>query len=251
MQSLLESCAIAFSMYSRIPVPQVPWNEDNMKYTVCFFPLVGLVTGLISWIWTVLAGAAGLNMSLRAAVLTVIPVLVTGGIHLDGLLDTADAEASHLDRDRKLEIMHDSQSGAFAIICCGVYLLLSFGIFSQLSDRRMLQLLLVYVISRCLSGYAMVKFRMAREDGLLYSFAEAALNDRSSIILLVEGAAASLILLISAPGAGLLALLLAGLCFAYYRIRSYKVYDGITGDLAGAFLCICELAMTFALALAG
>ena len=52
-----------------------------------------------------------------------IPVLVTGGIHLDGLLDTADALSSWQTRERRLEILKDSHAGAFAIIvCCGYFL---------------------------------------------------------------------------------------------------------------------------------
>lgn len=42
-----ESLAIGVSMYSKIPMPRVEWNEKNMKYAMCFFPLVGVVTGIL------------------------------------------------------------------------------------------------------------------------------------------------------------------------------------------------------------
>ena len=51
-----------------------------------------------------------------AVILTVIPVFVTGGIHVDGLLDTSDALSSWQERTRRLEILKDSHAGAFAII---------------------------------------------------------------------------------------------------------------------------------------
>ncbi|MCD8323673.1 MAG: adenosylcobinamide-GDP ribazoletransferase, partial [Clostridiales bacterium] len=43
--------AVAFSMYSKIPVPQIKWTKENMRYALCFFPLVGVVTGALVWLW--------------------------------------------------------------------------------------------------------------------------------------------------------------------------------------------------------
>ena len=57
---VIRSLLIAFSTYSRIPVPQVEWNEENRRYSMCFFPLVGLVLGLLVWGW--LALCAGLRI---------------------------------------------------------------------------------------------------------------------------------------------------------------------------------------------
>ena len=51
--NLLGSFLIALSMYSKIPVPQVEWTKERMKYAMCFFPLIGLITGavLVLFIW--------------------------------------------------------------------------------------------------------------------------------------------------------------------------------------------------------
>lgn len=51
MKTLLQSFSVAFSMYSRLPVPQVEWNEKNMKYAFCFFPLIGIFVGGAVWLW--------------------------------------------------------------------------------------------------------------------------------------------------------------------------------------------------------
>jgi len=69
--------------------------------------------------------------TLYAVVLTLIPVVITGGIHLDGLLDTADALSSYQPRERRLEILKDSHAGAFAIIVCCMYFLAYFGFASE------------------------------------------------------------------------------------------------------------------------
>ena len=122
---------IAFSTYSRIPMPQVEWNEKHMKYAICFFPLVGAVVGLLALGWGWLCRFLDLGELLQAAGWTALPLLVTGGIHMDGFCDTVDALSSHQSRERKLEILKDSHTGAFAVIFCGVWLLLYTGAVSQ------------------------------------------------------------------------------------------------------------------------
>ena len=90
----LETIAVAFAMFSAIPCPQPVWTEKNMRCALCAFPLVGAVCGLLLWGWTALAGWLPLPGVLAAAGQCLLPVLVTGGIHLDGYADTCDALAS-------------------------------------------------------------------------------------------------------------------------------------------------------------
>ena len=121
--TVLRAVGMAFALYSRIPVPPLDWESGARRYTLYAFPLVGLAVGGGLLLWTWLAGALGLGQLLWAAGMTAIPLLITGGIHLDGFCDVCDALASHQSRERKLEILKDSHTGAFAIICCGLYLL--------------------------------------------------------------------------------------------------------------------------------
>ena len=92
---VLETVAVAFGMYSALPVPRVEWNEKNMRYALLAFPLVGAVLGLAWCGAAALCAALGLPDVLRGAALCALPVVVTGGIHLDGYADTCDALASH------------------------------------------------------------------------------------------------------------------------------------------------------------
>lgn len=103
-----------------------------------------------------------------AAVLVALPVAVTGGIHLDGLCDTSDALASWAPRERKLEIMHDPQAGAFGVIGVVVYLILQFSLFTALplTAGAFLALLCSLVFSRALSGLAVECWPAARADGM-------------------------------------------------------------------------------------
>ena len=113
---ILETAAVAFSMFSALPVPQPVWNQRNMRYAMCAFPLVGLVLGALWWCWAALCCRLALPELLRGAGLCLLPVVVTGGIHLDGYADTSDALASHAPPERRREILSDSHCGAFAII---------------------------------------------------------------------------------------------------------------------------------------
>ena len=94
MRNILQTIAVAFAMFSAIPVPQPVWTEKNMRYTLCAFPLVGFVCGLLWRGWAALMDYLGGSPLLLAGGLCVIPVLVTGGIHLDGYADTSDALGS-------------------------------------------------------------------------------------------------------------------------------------------------------------
>ena len=90
---ILETAAVALGLYSALPVPQFEWTRRNMRYALAAFPLVGVLLALACWAWSALCTFLSLPALLRGAVLCVLPALVSGGIHLDGYCDTADALA--------------------------------------------------------------------------------------------------------------------------------------------------------------
>ena len=130
---ILRSLAIAFAMYSRIPMPRVAWNSENMRYAACFLPFVGVLIGglevLLFW-----GGALfGLSPLVRALFAAALPILVTGGMHLDGFMDTKDALNSYKPREEKLRILKDSRVGAFAVIRLALYLLIFLAAAAQIA----------------------------------------------------------------------------------------------------------------------
>ena len=139
---------IACSMYSRFPVPQTRWTRAGMKYALCFFPLVGAAIGACVCLMAWLARKLSLGSVAFAGIGTALPLLLTGGIHMDGFLDTVDARSSCQPRERKLEILKDPHTGAFAIIGCGVYLLLYGSAFSELGQNAFPAIVGVYVMPR-------------------------------------------------------------------------------------------------------
>ena len=168
---LFESLLIALSTYSAVPVPQLDWNEKNMRYAICFFPAVGVLCGAALWLWAVLAQATGMSGVLFAAIAACLPILVTGGIHMDGYLDTVDALSSHQTCEKKLAIMKDANCGAFAVIYGGVYLLAYAGFaYEVFAAGHILLICPLFVLSRALSGLCAVNLPNARKSGMLCAF---------------------------------------------------------------------------------
>ncbi len=248
--SWLESFVIAFSMYSRIPMPQMAWTDAGMKYAMCFFPLVGAVIGAVMWGFSWLAWSLPLGEISRSCLGTVIPLLITGGIHMDGFLDTVDALSSCQPRERKLEILKDPHTGAFAIIGCGVYLLLYLAVFSELGAKAFPAASGIYVLTRSLSGWSVVSLPKARKDGLAASFSQHAQTRAVQAALGICGVIAALWIVLFAGGlVGAVMLLAAIACMFWYCHMVKKEFGGVTGDLAGWFLQVCELAMFGVMAL--
>ena len=241
--TVLQTIAVAFAMFSAIPVPQFDWNEKNMRYAMCAFPLIGVVCGAL---WC-LCGALPVPALVRAGGFCLVPIWVTGGIHLDGYADTCDALSSYGDKEKKLEILKDPHCGAFAVIRLCSYFVAYFALCTavQFTPRVGLCWTLALVLERALSGLAVASFPLAKNTGLAHTFASAA--DRKTVrnVLLVLAVLLSAALAVLGGGVLVLAALVV---FGRYHVVSNKQFGGITGDLAGWFLQKAELWMLAALA---
>ena len=247
---LLNAMIIAIAMYSKIPMPRVDWNEKNMRYAMCFFPLVGVIIGVLEAVaGNLITLWKGEETFFYAVVLTLIPVFITGGIHLDGFADTMDAKSSYGDREKKLEILKDPHTGAFAIISLCCYFLLCAAIFSEMRTERLFAAALVFVFSRSLSGISVVTFQAAKNSGLLRTFQDGAQKRNVRMVLILWLLAAGAGLCLAAGVCGVVSAGVGLVVFFYYYQFSRKQFGGITGDLAGYFLQLCELFMLAVLAL--
>lgn len=242
MKTMLGTIAAAFSMFSALPVPQAEWSAENMRWMLAAFPLVGLAAGGACWGWAVLCAALALPAVLRGAGLCLLPVLITGGVHLDGYADTWDALASHAPPQRRQEILKDPRLGAFAAIrLCG-YFLASFALWTSLPRYDGPAFLLAFCLSRALSGLAISAFPLARDTGLAHTFAAAA--DRRRLRALLAAASALLALALCLRGAAGAAMAGTAVCvFLRYRRMARREFGGLSGDLAGWFLQTAELWM--------
>lgn len=245
----MQSLIIAFSMFSRFPMPRADWREENMRYVFCWFPLVGLVIGAVMAAAFALLERLGAGSLVRAAVMTALPILLTGGIHLDGFMDTADARSSMADRERKLEILKDPHIGSFAVIHLAVCIVLTLGAWAAVDQMPvMLAVCAGCVLSRALSGLAAITMPGARENGMLASFTKPSQKKTATLVLTVWSLAAVLFMAYAAPVPALAAACGAMLALWRYRRVAMNEFGGTTGDLAGWFLQECELFILLAAA---
>ena len=245
---IIRNITAAFSMFSAIPMPH-PKNkpeavepEAGEKYFLCAFPLVGMVIGLVSSLAAYLFSLWEVPAVLRGAVLTLIPVILTGGIHLDGYADTCDALASLGDTEKRHEILKDPHIGTFAVIRLCVYFIVTFSLWCALPEYPYINAVLMYTVSRTLSGLSVVSFPMYADTGLAHMFSAAADKKKVKTVLIVFDLI--LLALFASQGYGGLAMAAAAhIVFAVYHHVCRDKFGGLSGDLCGWFLCRCEMWM--------
>ncbi|MBQ7520903.1 MAG: adenosylcobinamide-GDP ribazoletransferase [Clostridia bacterium] len=247
---VFSSLVIAFSTYSRLPMPRVDWTDNNRRYALCFFPLIGLAVGGMLALWLWVCDLLGLNAFLRGAIGAVIPLLVTGGIHMDGLMDTSDALASWQPQEKRLEILKDHHVGAFAVMVCAGYLLIMAGLLSECTVKNAVSLTACFALSRAASAALSVTLKPARPGGMLEGFARTAAGKAVLICAAVYGLCGVFAACARSPW-GMLIPAALGLVTVYYIHMARKNFGGVTGDLAGWFLQMAELGMIAAVVLEG
>lgn len=247
---IIKSLIIAFSMYSQIPMPQFKWKDEDMKYTLCFFPWVGAVIGICVYLWKKICDCLDIGTFCYVAIGTAIPIIITGGFHVDGFMDTMDAFHSYQPREKKLEILKDSHIGAFAVIMLGLYGLVYMGAFSEIHDENIFKITCAgFVFARVLSGIGVVSFTSAKTKGLLFMFASNAHKNIVRTFLILQGLLCVGFMLWHSLLAGVVVVVVAVCSFIYYYFRCKRELGGITGDTAGYFVLICELSMIIAAAI--
>lgn len=237
----MKSFIFALQHLTRLPAGSPSFDERSLGRSGMFFPLVGLILGVLLSGADLLAGLAFPPLAASAAVLVAM-VALTGGIHLDGFMDTVDGVFSGRSRERKLEIMKDSRVGAFGALGVFCLLLFKFGLLTGLSGGRAGAFIIMAVSGRWAMTYAIARFSYIRAEGLgtLYSL-------HTGNFELAVASLTALAVVACAGRAGGLIIFLAALAAAHMLCRYlHKVLGGLTGDTYGA---LNELIEVFVLAL--
>ena len=246
---ILKSLCITFSIYSKIPVPQFAWKEEDMKYIFCFFPWIGAIIGAALYFWGTFCKAYEIDVLPYSFICAAIPLIITGGFHVDGFMDTMDAFHSYQPRERKLEILKDSHIGAFAVIMLILYGIIYISAYAEITDITLFQMICMgFFLSRCLSGIAAVTFSLAKKEGSLSFTANSSGKKVTKICLYLQSAVCVGAMLMLSWKA-IVVVLSAFFSFFYYYYRCKKEFGGITGDTAGYFVLLCEESMAVAAAL--
>ncbi|MFC5697613.1 adenosylcobinamide-GDP ribazoletransferase [Pseudomonas sp. GCM10022186] len=237
---------IALQFLTRLPVrlPGMP-EPRQIGRSLLWYPLVGLLIGLF------LLGVAhlldGRPALLQAALLLAFWVGLSGGLHLDGLADTADAwVGGYGDRERTLEIMKDPRSGPIAVVVLVLVLLLKFAALVALLDAgQALPLLLAPWLARGLLPLLFLTTPYVRPGGLGQALAEHLPRRELPVWLAGQG-----VVMLVLGWAAWIALAMALAAFAWLRGRFVQRLGGTTGDTAGAMVELVEVVVLVCTAVA-
>jgi adenosylcobinamide-GDP ribazoletransferase len=227
--------ALAWRLLTVIPLPLAPDNASPAPGRAAgYFPLVGLILGLL------LAGAGYFFFSffpegLAAALLLALWAGLTGLLHLDGFMDSCDGLLPPRDPARRLEIMKDSRVGAFGVVGVILLLLLKFNALAALpASHRLPVLVATPVLARWAMTWAMVRYPLARTEGLSVFF-KSGLGWTQVGLASILAIAVSVLLL---GWMGELLLTITWLTTALIAHLAMARLSGLTGDVYGA---ICEV----------
>ena len=238
----MHSFLIGLQFLTRIRlVCQTEWTAEDFGRSTRFFPLVGLVLGLCYALAAyVLLYTIGAH-TLTSVLLMLLPLILTGGLHADGLMDTADGVFSGRERERKLEIMKDSRVGSFGVVTIAAMMFIQYALLADMFPLLLIPALFVMpIIGRFAMVICISCYPYARKDGLGKIFADMA--DRRTLLI----AAVSTVLLVLPFGMGAWLALVAGILFALLFCRFITgQLGGVTGDVYGATTVLTETVVLF------
>jgi adenosylcobinamide-GDP ribazoletransferase len=240
MMRPFKDMALALQFMTRLPIRFESLDPSDLERAAAWFPLVGvLIGGLASLLYRILT--PHVQRPLCALLVVLFLVLVTGGLHEDGLADCADAFGGGWTREDRLRIMKDSRIGSFG----GIALIFSLGSRVLLLASIPASQVTAYLISaQVLSRWTPLPLSAALPSARGLEGQGGRLAGKTTGFAVVLGTAITIgvllyLLRISAWQPCLAALVVTLLSGAYYRKR----IGGITGDCMGATIQITEMAV--------
>ena len=215
---------------------QSDWSPESFGRSVRYFPLIGLLIGaLLAGIYY--ATSPYLTLHVMAAMLIAAEIVITGALHCDGYMDTADGIFSGRSRERMLEIMKDSRVGANGVVAFGLLLLIKYALYLDIPGFFMPAALLVApVIGRFCMVLGITAFPYARPEGIGRAFAQ--FSGKAALHV----AAATTVIVAFTVGKQALAGLLLAFCFTLWFARYVtRILGGLTGDIYGAIAEIAQV----------
>ena len=219
----------ALQFLTILPV-KLNFTSKQMGRSTAYFPVVGLIIGAIllglHYLLTFLLPGVIVNALLLAAL-----VLMSGGLHLDGLADTIDGLAGHRTPERRLEIMHDSRIGGIGAVGLFLFLIIEFVTLNSIPDKWLpFTLLLAPAVSRWTMIVAIFTYPYARPEGLGKAFKQGV----SWIELLIASLVALALAAILFQIAGLVILATVFIIINGAALFFKRRLGGLTGDTYGA-----------------
>ncbi|MEG0297934.1 MAG: adenosylcobinamide-GDP ribazoletransferase [Clostridium sp.] len=248
MKSLYNALNMAISMFTIIPLPKYEWDEKSARHMMKFYPIIGLIIGLLWYGAFIVLDKLQCSVMLSSAILMAVPFVLTGFLHLDGFMDVCDALLSRRPKEDKLKILKDSRVGAFSVISLVLVFIIEFSAINTIlvKESNMIFLILIPVISRSIVAYLLITKEMISESYLGKLF-KAGTGTFDKVLVLSFYFTAIIISFILIKSIGIVIPLVMGL-LAFLLVRNTeKELGGINGDVAGYILVLTEFVGLIAL----
>lgn len=236
---------------TRIPINIDTGFDEEFHKTITYFPLVGLVLGVLIYIIGLVSGIF-FDLFITSIIVTLALVILTGGLHIDGLGDTFDAIYSYRDKERMLEIMKDSRLGTNSLLAIMFLILLKIGfIYSIINNNLLWTVIFMPVVARLGVIVMMYKTVTPRENGMGNLFIGKASTSMFSIailytIILMIGISKLIFLASTFEAMMLISTIIILFIFNnLLKKHIYKKIDGVTGDILGCTIELGELIYLF------
>lgn len=232
---------MCWGMFCAIPCPVKIWDEKARPRMLSCFPLLGLVIGGLWSLCALLPAGA-----VRAFVLTAVPFLLTGCIHLDGFMDCCDAIFSRRDLEKRQQILKDSHVGSFAVIGMVLLALCGFALWSESWEVPLLPLALLPVAVRSTAAIAVTCMKPMGHSQYAGAFDQKERWNTLCLPVVCLLLSCSVALISGWQGIAPLAGALGYGLAVWYASRQL---GGMSGDVSGFALTLGELCGAAALAL--
>lgn len=244
---LLQDFLTGLQFLTRLKVShQTNWSPEIFGRSVRYFPLIGTIIGLALVVVNLFLGKH-VPPNVLAVILITTEIVITGGLHGDGLMDTADGIFSGRNRERMLEIMKDSRVGANGVMAFCLVVLLKWSLLMDMTPSHLTAALFIMpVVSRFAMVVGITCFPYARPDGMGKAFAQYAGKKALFIAAFLTGVLVLLCATVFLAGKPALAALAAVLVFIVLFGNYVKgILGGLTGDTYGAITELSEIVVLF------
>ncbi len=231
--------ALQFLTIFPIQLKAMPSPQQNAK-SLLFYPFIGLLIGLI--LFTIAYFLHGLPIILLSTIILVLWILLTGGLHLDGLADTADAWVGGFgDKERTLKIMKDPACGPIGVLSLIIICVIKWSAIFVLLQKQLYSALFIFpVLGRLAPLFFFLTTEYVREKGLGSSIAQYIPKTWAMIIFAITLLVTGYFVWI-----GLATAIIFILTLIYLRHKFVQRIDGVTGDTIGASIEIVETVSLF------
>lgn len=232
---------------TRIPIKANVGFDEEFHKSIVYFPLVGFVIGLISFFIGSLAIRI-FNPFITSILIVAGEVILTGGLHIDGLGDTFDAIYSNRDKERMLEIMKDSRLGTNSLLAILFLVLIKIGLLnSAINSNLMCLIIFMPMISRLGVIVMLYKTVTPRKVGMGNIFI-----GKATLCMFITAIVYTIVIIVAiskfiflSTNLNIIKLLISivvVMIFDYlFKKHIYKKIDGVTGDILGCTIELGEL----------